>query len=271
MPNKKTKVYFLNLGKMEVDMNVLIANYVLGLKSNPTPQVVWDWFPITAVLIDHNDGKILYDLGCHPDGMSYWPNSVKELTPYYHSAEQTLEHQLAICNTKPDEIKTIILSHMHIDHAGCLYMFPHTDVIVHEAEFAAAFAYAFEKLNQEGRTLYIRDELVAPIDQYTLIKEDTEVCEGVKILHLPGHTIGMCGLQVELENLGTMIFTRDLCYTALNYGPPIRPSGIIDNLEVYNRSIAKVRKLQKNTGGFVVFGHDQKQFLSMKHAPEYYD
>jgi glyoxylase-like metal-dependent hydrolase (beta-lactamase superfamily II) len=160
---------------------------------------------------------------------------------------------------------------MHIDHAGCLHMFPHANVIVHEAEFAAAFSYAFEKLDQEGRTLYIRDELVSPIDQYTFIKEDTELCEGVKILYLPGHTVGMCGLQLDLADFGTMIFTRDLCYTSENYGPPVRTSGNVTNMEIYFDSIAKVRKLQKQTNAFVVFGHDQKQFLDMKQAPDYYE
>lgn len=271
MPKKKTKIYFLDLGKMETDMNLLVANYVLGVKSNPTPNIIWSWIPISAVLIDHPDGKILYDLGCHPDAMNGWPDSEKDLNPFSHTPEQTLERQLALCDTKPEEIKTIILSHMHLDHAGALCMFPHTKVIVHEAEFAAAFSYAFEKLDQEGRALYLRNEITAPVDQYTLIKDDTEVCNGVKILFLPGHSVGMCGLQIDLEDFGTMLLTRDLCNTSDNYGPPIRPSGFVDNFEIYCKSIEKVRRLQRETNGFVVFGHDQKQFLSMKRAPEYYE
>jgi glyoxylase-like metal-dependent hydrolase (beta-lactamase superfamily II) len=81
----------------------------------------------------------------------------------------------------------------------------------------------------------------------------------------------MCGLQVQLEDFGTIIFSGDACYTAVNYGPPVRPCGFVDNMGIYISSIEKVRKLAKETKAFVVFGHDKEQFQNLKHAPEYYE
>jgi hypothetical protein len=54
MSRLKTKVYILDLGKMEVDMNLLIANYVLGLKSNPTPNIV-SKIPPKIIGIEHHN------------------------------------------------------------------------------------------------------------------------------------------------------------------------------------------------------------------------
>lgn len=270
--SNKMKVYFLDLGEMGTDMNLLVANYTLGLLSDPTPKHIWSSFPVTAVLIDHPQaGKILYDCGCDPEAEKFWPASVRNMNPFSHTSDQTLEHQLALCGTTPQEINTVVLSHMHLDHAGSLGLFKHAKIIVNEIEFKDALAYAFEKFNQEGRALYLRRDLNVDVDEYTLINGDYELCDGVKLLHLPGHTDGMYGLQLELADYGTMILTRDLCYTALNYGPPVRPSGFIKNFAVYSASIEKIRKIEKETNGHVVFGHDREQFLSMKHAPEYYE
>ncbi len=270
---KGLKFSILDLGKMYIDMNLIISAFVIGTKSNPTPTAPWDWLPIDSILIDHPEkGKILLDMGCHPDAMNgYWPKSVQELSPYYYEPEQTMEKQLALCGVKPEEIKTIILSHMHIDHSGYLYMFPNAEVYVQRDEFAAALSYAFEKYDQEGRTNYLRKDLQVPIKEYHLFDGDFEVCEGVKILHLPGHTAGTCGLMLELENMGNVIFTRDVAYTKYNYGPPIRISGFTYNVDMCIGAIERVHQLAKENNSTVILGHDKEQYMSMKKAPFFYD
>lgn len=89
--------------------------------------------------------------------------------------------------SKPEDIRTVVLSHMHVDHTGYLYLFPHAEIIVQEKEFAAAFTYAFEQLDQNGYTLYMRRDITAPVDKYTLISGDYEICPGVKCISRPGH------------------------------------------------------------------------------------
>ena len=160
-------------------------------------------------------GEFLYDLGCDPKGMSeHCPESIKEINPYYQKENQTLEYQLNLLGLKPVDIRTVILSHMRVDHAGYLYLFPHAEVIVQQKEFAAAFTYVFEQLAQESHTLYMRRDITAPVDKYTLINGDYEVCPGVKCIFLLGHSAGMMGLQVELDQGGTYLFVRDAAYLA---------------------------------------------------------
>lgn len=67
MCNKK--VYVLDTGTMKMDKNYMIAMHNPASIDNPNPPAEFVEFPIYAVLIDHPEGKILFDTGCNPDGM----------------------------------------------------------------------------------------------------------------------------------------------------------------------------------------------------------
>lgn len=272
MKNEKHGIRFsiLDLGKMRCDNNLVVSGSIYATRSCPhRPNQMID-MPIDSILIDvPHYGKILYDLGCDPKGMTeHWPESIKELSPYEQTSSQTLEYQLALLGLTPGDIRTVILSHMHVDHAGYLYLFPHTEVLVQRRELEAAFAYVFSQLDQENHTLYMRRDITVPVDRYTVLERDYEVCPGVTCIALPGHTPGMMGLRVDLDS-GTYLFARDAVYTAANYGPPSIPSGIGGDVGQYLKSHEKLRRLEKETGGKVIFGHDWQQWKAMKHAPEY--
>lgn len=240
MSNYGIRFSILDLGIMKSDVNLVAPGTVKATRSNPEAKTYMIDVPIDSILIDvPGYGRILYDLGCDPKGMSeHWPESIKEINPYYQKPEQTLEYeyQLGLLGLKPEDIRTVILSHMHVDHAGYLYLFPHAEVIVQEKEFTAALTYAFEQLDQNGHTLYMRRDITAPVDKYTLIDGDYMVCPGVRCISLPGHSAGMMGLQVELDHGRTYLFAHE-----------------------------------RETGGKVILSHDMEQWSKMKHAPEYYD
>ena len=179
----------LDLGIMKSDINLVVCGSVTATRSKPEVKTYIIDVPIDAVLIDAPEyGYILCDLGCDPEGMTeHWPESIKEINPYYQTETQTMEYQLGLLGLKPEDIRTVVLSHMHVDHTGYLYLFPHAEIIVQEKEFAAAFTYAFEQLDQNEHTLYMRRDITTPVDKYTLISGDYEICPGVKCISLPGH------------------------------------------------------------------------------------
>lgn len=267
------RMTILDLGKMLVDENIIVGCVNFSTRSNPEPKNHFIDVPIDSVLIEVPDyGNILVDMGCDPLGMTeHWPESIKELSPYYQSEEQTMEHQLALCGLKPEDIRTVILSHMHVDHTGYLYLFPHAEVLVQRSEMGAAFTYAFEQYDQEGHTTYMRRDLLAPIDKYHIIEDrDYEVCPGVECIFLPGHTPGLMGVKVELDNGGTFLFPRDARYTWKGFGPPLTLPMILANVADYTNSIARIRDFQKN-GATVILSHDAGQAQTTKHAPDFYD
>ena len=66
-PPTAMKVYILDNGWLECDANWMVAMSVVGTKGNPHPQARWIKIPVYAVLIDHPEGKFLYDTGCCAD------------------------------------------------------------------------------------------------------------------------------------------------------------------------------------------------------------
>jgi glyoxylase-like metal-dependent hydrolase (beta-lactamase superfamily II) len=265
------KVYLLDLGYMEIDYNFIVTNTVIGTRSNPEPKTKWGQIPMLAVLIDHPEGKILYDTGNNFQGMDYWPQAVREVAPFYYKPEQEIRRQLSLCNTKPEDIKTVILSHMHLDHAGNLNMFKNTKVIMHKDELAHALTTVHSTTNTDAHGFYIKQEVDVEVAEYTLVHGDTEIFEGIEVIHLPGHAPGLLALMVRLKNSGNIIFTQDACYTSANFGPPFRFSGIAYDTKMYMQSLYKLADITKKNNATLIFGHDMEQNKKLKHAPEFYD
>jgi glyoxylase-like metal-dependent hydrolase (beta-lactamase superfamily II) len=266
------KVYVLDTGWLECDKSSMVAMSKAGSKDNHNVMTDWIKIPVMAVLIDHPSGKILYDVGSNPRAMEgYWPEGLSNVFPFYKKDFQSLEKQLEMCNTKPEDIKTVVLSHMHLDHAGNLDLFKHADVYVHKADFQYGLTLVHSNPDPSTHGAYIKADLEVPIKQYHLVEEDFELAEGIEVISLPGHTPGILGLVLHLEKDGTLIFPQDCIYTSENYGPPAKASGIMYDSIAYYNSIEKVRKLQKKYNAKVMFAHDMPFFETIKHAPEFYE
>jgi len=265
------KVFVLDLGWLECDLNWMVSLAVIGTRANPTPAARWVRIPIYAVLIDHPDGAILYDTGCHPDAMKgYWPEGLQTVFPFYHLPEQTLDAQLARCGTSVDRIRRVVLSHLHCDHAGNLHRFAQAEVLVPDADYAHAQALVAANPQLPSHGAYIRDDIRCQIPCLTRVREEVEIAKGVQLLNLPGHTPGLLGVLLKLDRGANLLFPQDALYTPANYGPPARASGIVYDSLSFLASIEKIRRLAQEHQAQVMFSHDEKIFRTLRKAPEFY-
>ncbi|MDR1835458.1 MAG: N-acyl homoserine lactonase family protein [Fusobacteriaceae bacterium] len=267
------KVYILNTGYLETDKNNVVGGWTVGTKDTPYVKNEWIKLPVMAFLIETDDGYILYDTGSNPDAMKgYWSKVLQQIYPLYQKPEEELDKQLALCGVKPEDIKTVVISHMHLDHAGNLQLFPNTTVIVPKADFYAGQAQV--KLNKDPNTHggYVKGDMDRYVGQYVLADGDVdfELVPGVEVINLPGHTPGLLGLVVHLPNQ-TMILPQDCIYSSEIYGPPARLSGLCYDSISFMKSVEKVRRLQKKYNATVIYAHDEPSFKTYKLAPAYYD
>jgi glyoxylase-like metal-dependent hydrolase (beta-lactamase superfamily II) len=256
------KIYLLDLGYMELDANVIIANTTKATMSNPHIPAQWVKIPIIAAVIITDDDKIiLYDCGSNYAAMNgYWTHSLTESAPFYHTPEQKIRKQLALCGLTPENIDTLILSHMHLDHMGNVELFKNCKIIM-----------VYQTNDPDKHGFYIKSEVTCDVNEYQLIKDDYFLYPGIELIRLPGHSAGMLDVKLCTKNNGTILLVQDACYSAKNFGPPIQPSGFAYDYNAYFSSIEKIHAIVRRENAMTIFGHDMEQFMSLKRAPEFYD
>lgn len=263
----KSKLFVLDTGRMRMDKGFMVAMHNPASVQNPNPPAEFIEFPVYAVLIDHPDGKILFDTGCNPEGMGVngrWPEGVQQLFPFYASEECYLINRLEQLKVRPEEIKYVVASHLHLDHAGCLELFTNATIIVHETELANTMkTYAMTK-NMGAYVWADVDAWVKNDLSWRTIRpkeEEVPLVDGVKILNFgSGHAWGMLGLHVQLPGTGGIILASDAVYSAQNYGPPVMIPGIIYDSVGYVNTVERIKEYAARTRSQVWFGHDSEQF-----------
>ena len=124
-------------------------------------------------------------------GMIAWPNTVLltgpetvVVDPGYQTQGDMLAGALAARGLSPDDVRTVLATHLHSDHVSALPQLGEVELVVHEAELATPHAAA-------GRGWRDRST-VRP-----LTGASGEALPGVRWIHTPGHTDGHVAYLVE--------------------------------------------------------------------------
>lgn len=200
-----------------------------------------DIFKISAFLIPHKEGLVLVESGPH----STIPN---------------LEKALKANGYKLSDITDVLLTHIHLDHAGGAWCLADlgAKVYVHPKGYAHLLNPA--KLLASAQKLYgaLMDELwgtLKPINENQLFKvTDREVININKLYfkchYTPGHAIHHIAWQ-----LNDVVFTGDVAGIRLNKGPvvpPVPPPDI--NMEDWHTSIERLQSLENIKAYYLTHG-----------------
>lgn len=227
--------------------------------------------PIHTFLLDTPAGYILFDTGCHPQAMDgAWPKEMCE-NPYDCGPGGCLTDRLAQLRVSPEEIRTIVLSHLHLDHAGGVHLFPNARVYVHQDELEQVLR------DDANGTLGIFHQK-CDVDnwrradaQWVVVPRDTRelsLCGGVTILNLgAGHSYGMLGLLVELSR-SCFLLASDAIYSRAHFEPVPQLSGVVYDEAGYFRAMEHLRKYAAKHHAEILFGHDMSQFRSLKKSTD---
>lgn len=211
-------------------------------------------------LIEHPKGRVLWDTGLadglhtEKDGVENWIFKLK--------VNQPLLKQLSDLELRPADIDYLAFSHMHIDHTGNANYFPHSTIIMQEAEYAHAFAAASKPMNYadyEG----LSDSTFMKLDgDYDLFGDGL-----ITFIATPGHTPGHQSLMLRLQDT-TIIISGDVSYTQHHFyseGIPIFNT----DPEASKQSIAKIRRWLADHDAQLWIQHDVEHYASRKAKNRY--
>jgi N-acyl homoserine lactone hydrolase len=97
-----------------------------------------EWSPTYAWAIEHPEGVIVVDTGAaaHLKALPRWHPYFQLSVRFDIEPEQEVGPQLRSRGIGARDIKTVVLTHMHIDHDGGLAHFPHSRIVVGGDELA---------------------------------------------------------------------------------------------------------------------------------------
>ncbi|KAF2253443.1 Metallo-hydrolase/oxidoreductase [Trematosphaeria pertusa] len=227
-----------------------------------------------AVLIEHpTEGLILFETGAgsdYPEVVGPQISDIFARVDYDHSMD--LDAQIALTGHSIKDIKMVIIGHLHLDHAGGLDFFRNTNipVYVHELEIKHAF-YTVATGTDPG--VYLPHYMTFDIRWVPFHGSYYEIAPGLNIHHSPGHTPGLCVLQVNMKDSGTWIFTGDQYHVKENFEDDVPQGWLARDHDSWVRSHQKIKGLMRRTGGKVVLGHcwDTVRRLGIEFAPKVYE
>lgn len=174
--------------------------------------VSWAWH-VHAFLVRLPGGALLVDTGIGALGTTAYPVTGR------------IETELAAVGCDPAEIRHVVHTHLHADHAGGACRpdgtprFENARHHVHPADWAF-FGDVDDPEDFNGRRAMER--LLAE-DQLELVPDDHDVAPGVRVVHTPGHTPGH--RSVVLTDAGTsLLITGDLLHLPIQIAHPTWPS-----------------------------------------------
>ncbi|MXV61071.1 MBL fold metallo-hydrolase [Natronorubrum sp. JWXQ-INN-674] len=242
-------------GTITTDANNIIEGTTLGTAHEPNPDTIMAEGPVYNLVIDHPEATILWDTGSHPEADSgHWPAEL--YAAFEHTGVRPLEDDLADAGYELDDIDAVIQTHLHLDHAGGLYAFEGTDtpVYVHKRELEYAY---YSAKTSEGADAYIPGDFDRDLHWRPVHRDREQHFADLEFVRLPGHTPGLLGVQLDLDDAGTVILAGDQAYTRANYhdGQPMGGS-LLWSKRHWLESLQLVRDLERRHDATVVCGHD---------------
>lgn len=165
---------------------------------------------------------------------------------------------LARLGIDPKDVKLLVLTHAHYDHAGNLGLYPNAKIVMSRKEFEfwgtdmgkrPQYGHHIDPLDIERIQALHREGRITLLDtpQNTLIP-------GIELYELGGHTPGQMAVVVEMPE-GPVILASD----AIHYYDELehdRPFAVLDSLADMYRSYERIREWLQRPGAVVIPGHD---------------
>lgn len=235
----KYKIYPVFLGSADIDKSQAVYFAPIGEKVH----IHYGMFALKG-----EDGEfVLVDSGI-PSQEEIKANGYPY--PTLDDATDLLE-ELGKLGVDPLKVKTIILTHLHWDHAWNLDKFPNATIYVQRKEMAHAVTpYKHEKNDYCMTEETLCKGWTKGILRMRALEGDVDVVPGISVIVTPGHTPGSQTVLVDTAE-GRYALVGDWAYTQENITNHKAVGDVLDNVAWY-QSYDKIM----NTHAIILPTHD---------------
>lgn len=221
--------------------------------------------PYFFYVVLHERGPVVIDTGAHPRWTgAYDPDRdpVPEGPRIAVREGEDVVARLASIGVAPGDVEHVVLTHLHIDHAGGVGLFPEATFHVQAREREFAFA---PPVYQEG--FYVREDFDLPVRWQEHHGESDLFGDGSIILvPTPGHSGGHQSVLVRLPG-GAVILVGDAAYSPHTMAARRLP-GILWSPDEMVASWERLEALRDAEGAELVFTHDLDWRDTVRLGPE---
>jgi glyoxylase-like metal-dependent hydrolase (beta-lactamase superfamily II) len=219
--------------------------------------------PVPCYLVDHPRGKLLFDSGLHLETLTEPVAYLGAMADYFQvhfEPGEEISARLKQLEIDLRDLRYLVNSHLHFDHAGGNAQIPDAPVVIQRREWEAGRdPELIERGGYKPSDYDLGQDVIQVDGEHDLFGDGSVVC-----LPTYGHTPGHQSLHVRLEG-GEVILTGDACYLRRTLEELALPP-ILHDAEEMTRSLEKLRTLQAR-GARIFYGHDPEFWRSVPQAP----
>ena len=282
------KLYPLRLGRTKVPYGQFYGGLsgwegLRALFHFVTDKSHFIWVPIHAYLLEHpTAGLILFDAGIcsaqvhqHSQYYSGILHLILDDDEYAQDPDERLSEQLKRRGFRCDDVRTVILTHLHEDHVGGIRDLPKAKVVVSQAEWDA------RRVKMFGFIPMFYQPSFASVEQWERVSFDSGAFHtfdrsqdllgdgSVRLLPTPGHTPGHLCALIEMGEYQLLV-TGDCLYT-LRHLATARVQAFRLNDETGDAQVSSIQKIaglrRVMPGLHLLVGHDHTEYQSKYLAP----
>ncbi len=181
-----------------------------------------EWLPIYAWVIEHPEGIFVVDTG--ETSRTAEPGYFPRWHPYYLLAcridvkpEEEIGPQLREKGIDPEDVGTVVLTHLHTDHAGGVQHFPRSRILVNDIDYQATRGFRGKLAGYvphrwpdwfKPESLQFKQRGYGPFTRCLPLTSK----EDVILVPTPGHTPGHLSVIVKTPET-TYFLAGDASYT----------------------------------------------------------